>query len=127
MPAKTRKARTGSRTDTSAPIPPAPRTIAQMLSVAATLLNVPGFLIYLLVLAFLKIWNVSLAGNVMAPLLLACIGLGLFLLTLTGLAAGLWVRLWHQSRDRLNLLCMCLNGLILMGMIAMVILMPQFE
>lgn len=109
------------------PIVSGQQTIAEMLTVAATLMSLPATLIYLTVVIGIQVLEISLVGNVMAPLLLACIGLGIFALALIGLTAGIWNTIRTGCLTRLTLMCIWLNGFILFAMLALVVLTPQLE
>lgn len=102
-------------------------SIAELVTVAMTFITVPGIVLYLAVIVTLLVGKISLAGNVIAPLLLASVGLVLFLLVLVGLAAGIWCVRQNKKPARIILLSLWLNGIVLASLIALVALCPPLQ
>jgi len=98
-----------------------------MLAVATTLLSVPGTLIYICAITALHFFQISLQGNLTAPLLLAGLGIGLFALSITGMTASFLQSTRTGWNDRLPVICLWLNGLNLFGMMALLTLTPQLN
>lgn len=121
------KKRRSTTTETSQParFPTPHATIAYRICIAATLISVPGTFLYLAVIGWIYGAGVSLAGNLIAPLLLASMGLALCLIAIFGLATGIWHLMEHRTLDRLGMLCLWLNGMALAGMMALAAFAPQ--
>jgi len=102
-------------------------SIPELITIAMTLLTVPGIVLYLAVIICLQVWEISLAGNLIAPLLLACIGLVLFILVLMALSTGIWISMKTKMPSRIILLCTWLNGIVLASLIALAILSPPLQ
>jgi len=107
---------------------PIQNSLAGLICVAATLLSVPGTLIYIVAIVGLHVANVDLGKNLMAPLLLASAGMMLGLLGFLGLAAGVLHSFRRPaSGARLLRLCVLLNAIALSGLAILVLTTPQFK
>lgn len=84
--------------------------------------------VYVAILIAILLQGISLAGNPIMPLLMAFFGMGLMLLVLIGIGAGLWnVYRNRQHVPRTTLTCLWTNAIVLAGMIAMILLIPQLK
>lgn len=103
------------------------KQLVHLFLVATTLISLPGTAIFLISILSLHAFEITLEGNLIAPLLLLFTGLSLIAMSLTGIAAALFQRFRNGAFDSIEWVCIWLNGIALAGMMGLVAFAPQLQ